>query len=107
MRGFAIDRWISLREQLKCLATGIALYIGPVYKRPQALFLMLGIVICVLDDLCRLSGRTQPTAVKKWLQGKGILYWLNADNKPVTTEKVLNESLMGDRKTEPIWDIGK
>ena len=58
-------------------------------------------VIADFDDLCRLSGRTQPTAVKKWLQSKGILYWLNADNKPVTTEKALNETLMKGRKTRP------
>ena len=58
-------------------------------------------------DLQRLSSRHKPTAVKKWLQSKGILYWLNADNQPVTTERALNDALMKGRKTEPIWNIGK
>ena len=53
------------------------------------------------DELCRLTGRTKPTYVSKWLQSKGILYWLNADNRPVTTERALNEALMRGRTTRP------
>lgn len=63
--------------------------------------------ICDFEDLCRLVGRKRPTLVKKWLQNNGILYWLNADGKPVTTGKALNDALLRGRKTEPNWDIGK
>ena len=75
-------------------------------KRPK---LLPGGVALIADfeDLRRLSGRKKPSAVKKWLQAQGILYWLNADNQPVTTEKALNKSLTRGRKNEPIWDIGK
>ena len=61
-------------------------------------------MIADFKDLCRLANRKKPTAVKKWLQDKGILYWLNADNQPVTTEKALNHALMKGRKTEPNWN---
>ena len=64
-------------------------------------------IIVPFADLCELSARTQTTAVKKWLQAKGILYFLNADGRPCTTEHALNEALYRGRKTEPIWDIGK
>lgn len=50
-------------------------------------------MIADFNELCRLSARTKPSAVKRWLQSKGILYWINADNQPVTTEKALNEAL--------------
>ena len=61
-------------------------------------------MIADFEDLQRLSSRQTPSAVKKWLQAQGILYWLNADNQPVTTEKALNKNLPQGRKTEPNWD---
>lgn len=64
-------------------------------------------MIADFQDLCRLSGRERPSAVKKWLQENGILYWMNADHKPVTTEKALNQALLKGRKTEPNWSIQK
>ena len=58
-------------------------------------------------DLQRLSGRLRPGAVKKWLQRQGIVFMLDADGKPVTTEKALNEALLRGRKTEPNWPARK
>ncbi|MEX2260095.1 MAG: DUF4224 domain-containing protein [Woeseia sp.] len=60
-------------------------------------------VIVDFPMLCRLSGRERPSAVCKWLQQQGIAYMLNADGKPVTTERALNEALLRGRKTEPNW----
>lgn len=62
-------------------------------------------MIADFSDLQRLSGRERPAAVKKWLQQRGISYILNADGKPVTTEKALNEALLRGRKTEPHWPL--
>lgn len=59
--------------------------------------------VCDFEDLRRLSGRARPAAVKKWLQDKGILYFLNAKNQPVTTQQALNDALMRGRKTQPNW----
>ncbi|MEM8815830.1 MAG: DUF4224 domain-containing protein [Pseudomonadota bacterium] len=56
-------------------------------------------------DLQEFVGRKRPTLVKRWLEAHGILYWLNADNEPVTTTKALNDALMKGRKTEPNWNI--
>lgn len=64
-------------------------------------------VVVDFDELRRLVGREKPTAVKKWLQSKGILYWLNAKNQPVTTSTALNDALMKGRKTEPNWNPGQ
>ncbi len=64
-------------------------------------------MIADFPTLYRLSARTRPTAVKKCLQSHGILYWLNADHQPVTTEQALNDALMKGGKTEPNWNIGK
>lgn len=64
-------------------------------------------MIADFEDLCRLSGRQRPSAVKRWLQARGILYWLNADDRPVTTEKALNDALLKGRKTEPNFNIGR
>lgn len=58
-------------------------------------------------ELQELVGRKRPTFVKQWLEKHGILYWLNADNEPVTTTKALNDALMRGRKTEPKWNIGQ
>lgn len=55
------------------------------------------------QDLCRLSGRERPSAVKKWLQGRGVSYMLDADGRPVTTERALNDALLRGRKTQPNW----
>lgn len=63
-------------------------------------------MIADFTDLQRLSGRTRPSAVKRWLQARGILYWLNADSQPVTTEKALNDALARGRKTTPNWQTG-
>lgn len=64
-------------------------------------------MIADFPDLQRLSGRDRPTAVKKWLQKQGISFMLNADGRPVTTEKALNDVLLRGRKTEPNWPIRK
>ena len=52
-------------------------------------------------DLCDLSARKRPGAVQKWLQANGILYFLDADGKPCTTEHALNEALYRGRRTRP------
>lgn len=57
------------------------------------------------DDLARLSNRTRPSAVRKWLQRQGIAYMLDADNRPITTERALNEAMAGGRKTVPNWPV--
>lgn len=62
-------------------------------------------MIADFDQLKRLSGRARPTAVRKWLQKQGILYWVNANNEPVTTEKALNEALLRGRRTQPNWPV--
>jgi len=64
-------------------------------------------VIADFATLQRLSGRTRPSAVKKWLQNQGIGYMLNADLQPVTTEKALNDRLERGRKAEPNWHAVK
>jgi hypothetical protein len=64
-------------------------------------------VIATFPDLQRLSGRHKPSAVKKWLQGRGISYMLDADGRPVTTDKALNDALARGRKTEPNWPARK
>lgn len=60
-------------------------------------------MVADFPTLCRLSGRKRPTAVRKWLQERGISYMLNANREPVTTEKALNDALLRGRKTEPNW----
>lgn len=64
-------------------------------------------MIADFETLCRLSARSRPSAVKRWLQERGIPYMLNADEQPVTTEKALNGILKRGRKTEPNWHPGK
>ena len=58
-------------------------------------------------DLFELSARTRPSAVKKWVQSKGILYFLDADGRPCTTTRALNDALMKGRKTEPNWHVSR
>lgn len=60
-------------------------------------------MIADFTDLQRLSGRA--SAVKKWLQARGISFMLNADGQPVTTEKALNEALLRGRTTAPNWPV--
>lgn len=58
-------------------------------------------VIADFETLKRLVGRERPSAVRKWLEKQGIRYWLNADGRPVTTERALNDALFRRRRTEP------
>ncbi len=60
-------------------------------------------IIVPFSDLSELSARKRPTAVQKWLQAKGILYFLDADGRPCTTEHALNEALYRGRRTKPNW----
>lgn len=62
-------------------------------------------MIADFETLQRFSGRERPSAVKKWLQRQGIRYMLNADGRPVTTEKALNDVLLNGRTVdqEPNW----
>jgi hypothetical protein len=60
-------------------------------------------IVVPFSDLSELSARTRPSAVKKWLQGNGILFFLDADGRPCTTEHALNEALYRGRKTKPNW----
>ena len=52
-------------------------------------------------DLAEFCGRSRPTSVRKWCESKGILYFLDADGKPCTTEAALNEALHRGRKARP------
>jgi Domain of unknown function (DUF4224) len=51
-----------------------------------------------LADFCH---RKRPTQVRRWLESKGILYFLDADERPCTTEAALNEALQRGRTTRP------
>lgn len=53
------------------------------------------------SKLADLANRKRPRAVEKWCQKRGILYFLDADNRPCTTDDALNAALMRGRKTEP------
>ena len=52
-------------------------------------------------QLAEFVGRKRPTQVRKWCESKGILYFLDADGKPCTTEAALNEALQRGRSTRP------
>ena len=53
------------------------------------------------DRLAEFCNRKRPTQVKKWCESKGILYFLDADNRPCTTDAALNEALQRGRRTRP------
>jgi len=53
------------------------------------------------EQLAAFCHRKRPTQVQKWLESKGILYFLDADGRPCTTEIALNEALQRGRRTRP------
>lgn len=53
------------------------------------------------QQLSEFCNRKRPTQVKKWCESKGILYFLDADSRPCTTETALNEALQRGRRTKP------
>ena len=53
------------------------------------------------QKLAEICNRKRPTHVKKWCEAKGILYSLDADGRPWTTETALHEALHRGRKTRP------
>ena len=61
-------------------------------------------VVIPFSDLAEFCNRKRPSAVRTWLQDRGILYFLDADGRPCTTEQVLNEALLKGRRTKPNWD---
>lgn len=54
-------------------------------------------------ELATLANRKRPSAVERWCQARGILYFLDADNRPCTTRDNLNAAVSRGRKTEPDW----
>lgn len=63
--------------------------------------------LLAFEDLTRWCGRTRPSAVKKFLQDRGINYTLNADRQPITTRTQLNEAMKGRRTSGPNWPVSK
>ena len=43
-------------------------------------------------DLCKLCAREQTAEVLEWLNGNGIPYFLDADDRPCTIERALHEA---------------
>ncbi len=54
--------------------------------------------------LAECANRKSATAVKKWCQDRGILYMLDADGRPTTSEKAYDDAIARGRKTLPNWD---
>ncbi|MEM1145734.1 MAG: DUF4224 domain-containing protein [Pseudomonadota bacterium] len=55
------------------------------------------------SELQQISGRRQRAAVMRYLKNNGISFMLDADGKPWTTEKRLEDSLDAGRRTGPNW----
>lgn len=58
-------------------------------------------MIANFEQLQEMSNRQRPSAVKRWLDSRGIPYELDADGRPVTTESILTKVILRGRKTEP------
>ncbi len=54
--------------------------------------------------LAKLANRKQPGAVKRWCQDRGILYILDADGRPTTSDRAYDEAILKGRKTLPNWE---
>ena len=56
-------------------------------------------------QLSEFLARKRPTHLKKPLESTGVLYFLEADGNPCTTEQALNDALFRGRRTQPSWPI--
>jgi hypothetical protein len=50
-------------------------------------------MLVYFDELQKLSGRSRPTAVRRWLTKSRIHFKLNADGRPFTTLAILEEAV--------------
>jgi hypothetical protein len=57
----------------------------------------------LFDELAEVSGLTQPAAVRRWLEERGVPYLTRPDGRPVTRASVIDSVLMrgASLSTEP------
>ncbi len=63
--------------------------------------------IVPFSDLCELSGRERPSAVRKWLQKHQIPYYVDADGRPCTTATALYLPLDRSWITQPNFEAAR
>lgn len=67
-------------------------------SEPNTPSLVIGV-----EDLKKLTGYKQKTAIAAWCRKNGIKFFRDARGWPVTTEGVLNATLWGHKTAEPDW----